>query len=127
MGFNKILAVDDSSTMLRILVNALNALGYANVTTSEDGKVAWEKIVTEKNFDLIISDWNMPQMLGIELLKAVRSDDATKNIPFIMLTSRNVKEDILAAIKGGANDYLVKPFTKELLKEKLDRLQGNSI
>lgn len=120
---NKILAVDDSSTMLRIVVNTLNKAGYTNIITAENGQEALTKLMENPDVSLILSDWNMPEMKGLDLLKAVRADDKLKAIPFVMVTSRNVKEDILEAVKAGANDYLVKPFTVDSLKEKLDRLK----
>jgi two-component system chemotaxis response regulator CheY len=120
---NKILAVDDSSTMLRIVVNTLNKAGYSNIITAENGQDALMKLMENPDVSLILSDWNMPEMKGLDLLRAVRTDEKFKGIPFIMVTSRNVKEDILEAVKAGANDYLVKPFTVESLKEKMDRLK----
>lgn len=120
---NKILAVDDSSTMLRIVVNTLNKAGFNNIITAENGQEALVKLMENPDTTLVLSDWNMPEMKGLDLLKAIRSDEKLKGMPFIMVTSRNVKEDILEAVKAGANDYLVKPFTVESLKEKIDRLK----
>ncbi len=122
-AINKILAVDDSSTMLRILVNTLNKAGYNNVITADNGQDALQKLMENGDVTLVLSDWNMPEMKGLDLLQAIRSDDKFKLLPFIMVTSRNVKEDILEAVRAGANDYLVKPFTVESLKEKIERLK----
>jgi len=121
MAFKKILVVDDSATMVRIIVNTLEKAGFANIVTAENGKEALERLAQHRDIDLVLSDWNMPEMRGIELLIAMRAAETTKNIPFIMVTSRNVKEDILDAVKAGANDYLVKPFTVDAIKEKLDK------
>ncbi|MFH0921598.1 MAG: response regulator [Fibrobacterota bacterium] len=123
MAIKKILVADDSSTMVRIIMNTLEKAGYTNIVTAENGRDAWEKLCIHKDVDMVLSDWNMPEMRGIELLQAMRAEEATKNIPFIMVTSRNVKDDILEAVKAGANDYLVKPFTVDAIKEKLDKFK----
>jgi len=122
MAVNKILVVDDSPTMLRILVNTLEKAGYKNNITAVNGRDALEKLSAVGSVDLILSDWNMPEMAGIDFLKSVKGADATKHIPFMMITSRNVKEDILEAVKSGAKDYIVKPFTVEAIKAKIDTL-----
>jgi two-component system chemotaxis response regulator CheY len=119
----KILIVDDFSTMRKIIRNILTQLGFKNILEADDGTTALEILKKEK-VDLIISDWNMPKMSGLELLKAVRSDENLKDIPFIMVTAEAQKESILEAIKYKVNQYIVKPFTPETLKEKLEKVFG---
>lgn len=119
----KILIVDDFSTMRKIIRNILIQLGFKNILEADDGTTALEILKKEK-VDLIISDWNMPKMSGLELLKAVRSDENLKDIPFIMVTAEAQKENILEAIKYKVNQYIVKPFTPETLKEKLEKVFG---
>jgi two-component system chemotaxis response regulator CheY len=117
----KILVVDDFSTMRRIVRNLLKQLGYENIEEAEDGQQALTKLKSEK-FHFIISDWNMPNMTGIELLKKVRADGDLKNLPFLMVTAESEKEKVIEAIKSGVNNYIVKPFTAEILKEKMDKI-----
>jgi len=116
----KILVVDDLSTMRKIIKNILNQLGFKNIVEADDGTTALEILKKEK-VDLILADWNMPKMSGIELLKIIRSNEATKEIPFIMITAEAQKEHVLEAIKYRVNQYIVKPFTPETLKEKLKK------
>jgi len=118
----KILIVDDSPTMLRMLVNTLNMAGFKNVVQAQDGKDALGKLASESDIKLILSDWNMPVMTGIEFLKAVKVHEDHKNIPFMMITSRSIKEDIVEAIKSGAKSYVVKPFSPEVIKGKIDEI-----
>ena len=113
----KILIVDDFSTMRKIIRNILTQLGFKNILEADDGTTALEILKKEK-VDLIISDWNMPKMSGLELLKAVRSDENLKDIPFVMVTAEAQKENILEAIKYKVNQYIVKPFTPETPKRK---------
>jgi two-component system chemotaxis response regulator CheY len=117
----KILAVDDSATMRRILKNTLSRAGYTDVVEAEDGVDAWAKLQTG-GFNFIITDWNMPNMSGLEFVNAVRESEQFKRIPIIMVTTRSVKDDIIAAMKAGANNYVVKPFTPDTLKEKIDKV-----
>ncbi len=117
----KILVVDDFATMRKIIKNILTQLGFKNILEADDGTTALEILKKEK-VDLIISDWNMPKMSGLELLKAVRSNEETKDIPFIMVTAEAQKENILEAIKYKVSQYIVKPFTPETLKEKLEKV-----
>lgn len=117
----KILVVDDFSTMRRIVINILHRLGYQNVVEAENGADALKKLKEEK-FELVISDWNMPTMTGLELLQAVRSDDSLKDTPFLMVTAEGRKENILAAVKSGANNYVVKPFNQATLEEKINAI-----
>ena len=115
----KILAVDDFSTMRRIVRNILRQLGYNNIAEAEDGASALEHLKQHK-VDFIISDWNMPNMTGLELLKAVRADAHLKDIPIVLVTAEALKENVVEAVKSGVNGYIVKPFTAEILKEKID-------
>ncbi|MCK5119800.1 MAG: response regulator [Candidatus Latescibacteria bacterium] len=114
----KILAVDDSATMRRILKNTLSRAGYTDVVEADDGVDAWAKLQAG-GFNFIITDWNMPNMSGLELVNAIRESEKFKQIPIIMVTTRSVKDDIVAAMKAGANNYVVKPFTPDTLKEKI--------
>jgi len=118
-----ILIVDDFATMRRIVKNVLRQVGFRNISESEDGKLALAELKKEK-YDLVLCDWNMPGMSGIELLKAVRSDDKLKNTPFIMVTAEAQKENIIAAVKAGVSNYIVKPFTAEIITEKLKKVFG---
>ncbi len=124
MAAKKILVLDDSPTMQRIIINTLNKAGYETVDTASDGEEGLKKLAADKSYDLILTDWNMPTMTGIDFLQALKADDAIKHIPVVMVTSRNVKEDILLAIKSGARDYIVKPFTPEAIKEKIGLICG---
>lgn len=117
----KILTVDDFSTMRRIIRNMLRQLGYNNIFEAEDGVTALDLLQREK-VDFVISDWNMPNMSGLELLKAIRSDDNLKTIPVLMVTAEALKENVVEAVKAGVNNYVVKPFTAETLKEKIDTI-----
>lgn len=117
----KILAVDDFPTMRRIVKTLLRQLGYTNVAEAEDGQAALTKLKQEK-FDLVLLDWNMPRMTGLELLKAIRADDNLRNIPVVMITAEGRKEDALEAVKAGVNNFIVKPFTAETLEEKLNKV-----
>jgi len=119
----KVLVVDDFATMRKIIKNILSQLGFKNIYEADDGTTALEVLKKEK-IDLIISDWNMPKMSGLELLKAVRSDPNLKDIIFIMVTAEAQKDNVIEAIKHGVNQYIVKPFTPETLKEKLEKVLG---
>jgi len=118
----KILLVDDSSTMRRIQKNTLASLGFTDVDEAEDGQDAVSK-VGKTAYELVLMDWNMPNMTGIEALKAIRANPATAKVPVIMVTSESEKTRILEAIQAGATNYIVKPFTPDVLKEKLDALE----
>ncbi len=115
----RILLVDDMATMRRIIRTILAQLGFKNVVEAEDGEVALQKL-REGNFDFVITDWNMPKMTGLELVQAIRSDEKLKSIPVLMVTAEAKKENVIAAIKAGVNNYIVKPFTPETLKKKID-------
>ncbi|MBO8143694.1 MAG: chemotaxis response regulator CheY [Thermodesulfobacterium sp.] len=120
----KILVVDDFATMRKIIKNILTQLGFKDIIEADDGTTALELLKKQK-VDLIISDWNMPKMSGIDLLKAVRADENLKDIKFIMVTAEAQKENVVEAIKHGVNQYVVKPFTPETLKEKLEKVFGD--
>jgi two-component system, chemotaxis family, chemotaxis protein CheY len=119
----KFLVVDDFSTMRRIIKNLLHDLGYPNVTEADDGKTALPMLQTG-GFDFLISDWNMPGMSGLDLIKAVRSDAKLAKLPVLMLTAEAKREQIIEAAQAGVNGYVIKPFTAETLKEKLDKILG---
>lgn len=114
----RILVVDDMLTMRKLVSKSLKDLGFEQIIEAKDGVEAWSKIEGE-GCDLIISDWNMPNMKGIELLEKVKGNEATKHIPFILLTAESERAQVSAAIEKGANEYMVKPFTKESLEQKL--------
>ncbi len=118
-----ILIVDDYRTMLRIIRNLLKQLGFNNVDEALDGKEAYDKIEAG-NYGLIISDWNMEPMTGLELLKKVRATDSMKHIPFIMVTAESKTENVLEAKKAGVNNYIIKPFNAETLKAKMAAVIG---
>ena len=119
----KILVVDDFSTMRRINKNLLRQLGYSNIVEADDGTTALQKLHDEK-IDFVVSDWNMPKMTGLELLKSVRADEKLKDIPFLMVTAESEKDRVIEAVKAGVNNYVVKPFTAETLKEKISKVFG---
>jgi two-component system chemotaxis response regulator CheY len=119
----KFLVVDDFSTMRRIIKNLLNDLGYPNVEEADDGKTALPMLQTG-NFDFLITDWNMPGMPGLDLIKAVRADGKLSKMPVLMLTAEAKREQIIEAAQAGVNGYVIKPFTAETLKEKLDKILG---
>lgn len=115
----KILVVDDFSTMRRIIKNILREIGYINVEEADDGSTALEKL-KGGGFDFVVTDWNMPNMPGIELLKAIRLDPALKETPVLMVTAEAAKENVVTAVQAGVNNYIVKPFTAAALKERID-------
>lgn len=117
----KILVVDDFSTMRRIIKNLLKDLGYTSVQEADDGSTALP-MLQQGDFDFVVTDWNMPGMQGIDLLKAIRADDSLKHLPVLMVTAEAKKEQIVAAAQAGVNGYVVKPFTAATLKEKLDKI-----
>lgn len=116
-----ILVVDDFPTMRRIVRSLLKELGFNNVDEAEDGQDALARMQGGQ-FEFVISDWNMPHMDGLDLLKQVRADDSLKDIPVLMITAEAKKENIIAAAKAGANGYIVKPFTAATLEEKLNKI-----
>jgi two-component system chemotaxis response regulator CheY len=117
----KFLVVDDYSTMRRIIKNLLHDLGYANVTEADDGNTALP-LLQNGSFDFLITDWNMPGMAGLDLLKAVRSNEKLKKMPVLMLTAEAKREQIVEAAQAGVSGYVIKPFTAQTLKEKIDKI-----
>ncbi|MFA3783829.1 response regulator [Melioribacteraceae bacterium 4301-Me] len=122
----KFLIVDDSLTMRRIVANSLKNLGYENFVEAVDGNDALNKLGADDSINFVITDWNMPGLSGLDLLKAIRSNDKLKNLPVLMVTTRGVKEDIVEAMNAKVNNYIVKPFTPQVLKEKITQILENS-
>lgn len=120
----KFLVVDDFSTMRRIVRNLLKELGFVNVEEAEDGNAALRKL-RDGNFDFVVSDWNMPNMDGLTMLKKIRAEEDLKKIPVLIITAEAKKENIVAAAHAGANGYIVKPFTAATLDEKLNKIFQN--
>ncbi len=118
-----VLIVDDYKTMLRIIRNLLRQLGFSDIDEATDGTAALERL-RQKEYGLIISDWNMEPMNGLELLREVRSDARLKHIPFIMVTAESKTENVMAAKQAGVSNYIVKPFNAETLKAKLTSVLG---
>jgi two-component system chemotaxis response regulator CheY len=116
-----VLVVDDASAMRRIVRGLLKELGFKNIREADNGQVALDELKKRKA-DLVVSDWNMPEMSGIDLLRAIRGDETLKNIPVLMVTAEAKKENILAAIQAGVNNYIVKPFNAQTLQEKLSKI-----
>lgn len=120
----KLLVVDDSSTMRRIIKNTLARLGYKDVLEGADGVEGWEAMDANPDVEMLITDWNMPEMNGLELVKKVRADERFKDLPIIMVTTEGGKAEVITALKAGVNNYIVKPFTPQVLKEKLGAVMG---
>ncbi len=118
----KILVVDDFSTMRRIVRNLLKELGFSNVHEAEDGVDALNKLRSDGSYEFVVSDWNMPNMTGIELLRNIRADAALKHLPVLMVTAEAKRENIIEAAQAGASGYVVKPFTAATLDEKLKKV-----
>lgn len=116
-----ILVVDDFPTMRRIVRSLLKELGFTNVEEAEDGQDALNKLKSG-GFEFVVSDWNMPNLDGLEMLKQIRADDTLKDLPVLMVTAEAKKENIIAAAQAGANGYVVKPFTSATLEEKLNKI-----
>ncbi len=120
----KIITIDDSSTMRRIIKNTLKRIGYGDeILEAENGKEALE-ILENNDVDLIITDWNMPVMDGLTFVKKIRANKKFDDVPIIMVTTEAAKEDIITALKAGVNNYIVKPFTPQVLKEKIETVMG---
>jgi two-component system chemotaxis response regulator CheY len=120
----KLLVVDDSSTMRRIIKNTLSRLGYEDVLEGEDGLQGWTVLNENPDIGMLITDWNMPEMNGLELVKKVRADTRFSDLPIIMVTTEGGKAEVITALKAGVNNYIVKPFTPQVLKEKLAAVLG---
>jgi two-component system chemotaxis response regulator CheY len=124
MSYNKdmrVLVVDDFSTMRRIIKNILRQLGFTNIVEADDGSTAWETLNKDK-IDFVISDWNMPKMPGIELLRKVRGSEEFAAMPFLMVTAEAQQENIIEAVQAKVSNYIVKPFTAETLGQKIDKI-----
>jgi len=117
----KVLVVDDMSTMRRIVKNVLKQIGYTDLHEAEDGEKGLKKL-KEGGFGLVVSDWNMPVMMGIDMLRAIRADPDLKHIPVLMVTAEAQKENIIEAVQAGVSNYVVKPFTADALLEKLQKI-----
>ncbi len=117
----RVLVVDDFSTMRRIIKNILRQLGFNNVVEADDGTTAWDTLNKDK-IDFVISDWNMPQMTGIELLRKVRGSEEFADMPFLMVTAEAQQENIIEAVQAKVSNYIVKPFTAEVMKQKIDKI-----
>ncbi|MBP9944622.1 MAG: chemotaxis response regulator CheY [Desulfomicrobium sp.] len=117
----RVLIVDDFSTMRRIIKNILRQLGFNNILEADDGTSAWE-VLNRDQIDFIISDWNMPQMTGIELLRKVRASEEFADLPFLMVTAEAQQENIIEAVQAKVSNYIVKPFTAETLGQKINKI-----
>jgi len=117
----KVLVVDDFATMRKVVRNLLKQVGYEDIVEAEDGVMALKALKSQK-IDVIVSDWNMPNMSGLELLKAVRADAELAKTPFLMVTAEALQDNVVAAVKAGVNNYIVKPFTAEVLNEKIKKI-----
>ena len=120
----KILVADDSSTMRRIIKNTLNRIGYEDILEGNDGVEAWSLIDANPDTEIVLTDWNMPNMNGLELVKKIRADERFKKIPIVMITTEGGKAEVVTALKAGVNNYIVKPFTPAVLKQKLEAVFG---
>lgn len=120
----KLLVVDDSSTMRRIIKNTLQRLGFEDVLEAEHGVEAWQIMERTPDINVLITDWNMPEMNGLELVRKVRADGRYDSMPIIMVTTEGGKTEVITALKAGVNNYIVKPFTPQVLKEKLEDVLG---
>ncbi|MBR4742127.1 MAG: chemotaxis response regulator CheY [Desulfovibrio sp.] len=124
MPFNpemRVLVVDDFSTMRRIVRNILRQIGIANVVEADDGTTAWD-ILNREKIDFIVSDWNMPKMPGIDLLRKVRASEQFADTPFLMVTAEAQQENIIEAVQAKVSNYIVKPFTADVMKQKIDKI-----
>jgi two-component system chemotaxis response regulator CheY len=120
----KLLVVDDSSTMRRIIKNTLQRLGFNDVLEAEHGVEAWQIMERTPDINVLITDWNMPEMNGLDLVRKVRAEKKYENMPIIMVTTEGGKAEVITALKAGVNNYIVKPFTPQVLKEKLEDVLG---
>ena len=118
----KFLVVDDSVTMRRIVINSLSSLNFKSYVEATDGNDALLKLEEHPDINFVITDWNMPEMTGLELVKAIRASERFNHLAILMVTTRGLKEDIIEALKSGVNNYILKPFTPAVLKEKIDQI-----
>lgn len=123
----KFLVVDDSVTMRRIVINSLANLNYLDYVEATDGKDALAKLESNPEINFVITDWNMPEMSGLELVKAIRSDERFSELPVLMVTTRGLKNDIIEALKARVNNYILKPFTPQVLREKIEQILSTTI
>jgi two-component system chemotaxis response regulator CheY len=123
----KFLVVDDSVTMRRIVANSLKTIGHDLFVEAGDGREALAKLSTDDSINFVITDWNMPDVSGLELVKAIRSNDKFGTIPILMVTTRGLKEDIVEALQAKVNNYVVKPFTPQILKEKIEQIISSAV
>lgn len=124
MGYDtnmRVLVVDDFSTMRRIIKNILRQIGFTNVVEADDGTTAWE-VLNKDKIEFVISDWNMPNMTGIELLRKVRGSEEFADMPFLMVTAEAQQENVIEAVQAKVSNYIVKPFTAETMKQKIDKI-----
>jgi two-component system chemotaxis response regulator CheY len=117
----KVLVADDFATMRKIVRNILKQIGFDDIVEAEDGQVALQ-VLKNENIGLVVTDWNMPNMTGLELLEKIRTDPKTAKLPVLMVTAEGLKDNVVAAVKAGVNNYVVKPFTAEVLQEKLEQI-----
>ncbi|ATH08295.1 response regulator [Halobacteriovorax marinus] len=122
----KILVIDDMATMRKIIKNMLQQIGFKNITEADDGATAWPMIQEAMNspapYEFIVSDWNMPQMSGLDLLKKVRETEELKKLPFLMITAEAEQGNVVIAVKAGVSNFIVKPFSASVLKEKIEKI-----
>ena len=118
----KFLIVDDSVTMRRIVANSLKTIGHEGFAEACDGREALQKLSIDDSINFVITDWNMPDVSGLELVKSIRANQKFGKIPILMVTSRGLKEDILEALQAKVNNYIVKPFTPQILREKIEQI-----
>lgn len=123
----KFLVVDDSVTMRRIVINSLANLNYLDYVEATDGKDALAKLESDPEINFVITDWNMPEMSGLQLVKAIRSDERFSELPVLMVTTRGLKNDIIEALKARVNNYILKPFTPQVLREKIEQILSTTI
>lgn len=123
----KFLVVDDSVTMRRIVINSLANLNYLDYVEATDGKDALAKLESDSEINFVITDWNMPEMSGLELVKAIRAHERFSELPVLMVTTRGLKNDIIEALKARVNNYILKPFTPQVLREKIEQILSTTI
>ncbi|WP_027180440.1 chemotaxis response regulator CheY [Maridesulfovibrio bastinii] len=118
----KVLVVDDFATMRRIVKNILRQIGFTNIVEADDGTTAWEMLNKDDGIQFIVSDWNMPQMTGIDLLRKVRASEEFSDLPFLMVTAEAQQENIIEAVQAKVSNYIVKPFTPDTLGQKINKI-----